>query len=662
MPSALNALSWQAITPPVGTRPDKLWPVDPYLLWAEATGYAGYPPPAGSGDQRLPVLMEFPFPLDLAPAAARVLLDEPVLKSALASSWTSAPDSCYHTAFLPRALLQVLVQMQHAGYLVRFQLGASRGDPVNNVTPKVHTAGSGAAAIHTIGIVDDGCCLAHQAFRGAGADSRFEFVWDQTPQASFPSPWVRYQFQGSAGSAPSYGGELSSEEINDLLARHPTLGQAGERLVYQALDRPAWGRPDRHHGACVLHLLAGPAKYLPPPGGASGAESLRLMFVQLPDQTVSDTSGGSIGFYVLDAVRYILRRTQEINGLDVDDWCCTINISVGSLGGPHDGSTIVERALDEAIRAYKAPRGQGQRVRIVMAAGNAAQRRVHGVRQVDPNASADFDVMVPPDNALESFIELWPMLGDRADADALQVHVRAPGGEELRSAKVGTVQVLKNSQGQVVATLVFARAAAQGEYGPMVLLGVRPTRRSDQGEGAPYGTWTITVASSLATGITVHGWVERNDTVIRRRSRQRTVFLDSVPTGTPGGWLSDESTLSSLAHGQKTDCVGAYEIHRRRVTDYSSRGPALRDTLPRPSLHGASDVSASLAGVAVPGFFSGQRTRLSGTSAAAPRVARWIAEGADPARLVTIDPGGSTTSTPGSSPSGVAHVPELDGI
>lgn len=670
MPNSQSG-AWQPFPPPFGMEPDnRQQPVDPYLIWAAATGFAGYPLNDDPKVATLPVLLELSSPLGSAPAEAQGILSMPEFASASATLQGWAPNSRYQTWFVPYVALDLLVLLQKTHWLKRFQLGAARGtsSPADVSAHSVDV--QPLLPIDTLGVVDDGGCFAHEAFRGSAHNSRFEFVWDQTLNGKFRSPWNRLSLNGG-GVPPGYGGELRKSKIDDLLKAYPKLGEAGERKLYSSIDRPTWGEPDRIHGACVLHTFAGPATFLPqPPSSSRDVSSLPIIFVQLPDQTVADTSGGSIGFYVLDAVRYIIQRTKDLNYLraDKNDWSSTINVSLGSLGGPHDGSTIVEQALDETVETYTDPPSpangnQGRkRVRIVMAAGNMAEHQIHGVRDIAPGKSELFHVMAPPGNDKESFVELWPQLATWNDIDALSISVFAPDGSVLRDARVGSSHVLRNGNGKIVASLVFPRAVAQGTNGPMILLAVRPTENVERpGDTGPCGAWTVQVASALAAPVTVHGWVERNDTVIKRRTPQRTVFINSAAPGDDGGWLSENSTLSSLANGKLTDCVGGFEINRMRVTDYSSRGPALRNPLPRPGIYGASDVSASLPGIACPGFFSGTRARFSGSSSAAPRVARWIAEGSKPEQQAPLDPGHSTVAMPSPALMGVQPLEEVEG-
>src|SRR5205085_6809950 len=96
-----------------------------------------------------------------------------------------------------------------------------------------------------------------------------------------------------------------------------------------------------------------------------------IIFVQLPRSAVEDTSGGSLTGFVLDALHYIDERTttrtadNEIRKLPV-----AINLSYGTFAGPHDGNSIIERAIDEFVE-------RRTECAVVVAAGNAFDKNIH---------------------------------------------------------------------------------------------------------------------------------------------------------------------------------------------------------------------------------------------------------------------------------------------
>lgn len=616
--------AWSLATTPQPL--DSNRPVDPYLVWAELSGWAGF----GQMDH-LRVLIEL-APTDLRGTgdlitAIRTMVASNPLNPIQPNGQPSSP---FATASVSLAELATLTAAVEAGLVARFQLGLARlwspdlngGGRLERYVvdderwPRVESF----TGFETIGVIDDGCCLAHEALRTSQGGS-FLFVWDQSrrdPPNPLPpqdpwmftqppkDPWVRLRGVG-------YGVELPMTRIDDLLDHYQPLAEPAEREFYEkVLMRENWGRDDRSHGAGVLHVIAASRM------ADASPSRFPLIFVQLPGDTVADASGGSLGVYLLDGARYIVQRTKEVAQIFGElmrgsiDYRTTVNVSLGSIAGPHDGSSITECALAEL--------GNDARVRIVLAAGNTAGKRIHAVRRVAIGMSGRFDFLLPADNPRESYVEVW-LPADAALPDDFSVEVTAPDGSRSGPVNVGQVAML-GSAGNALACLVFARAVAQGTRGTMVLLAVRATGQADA-ESAPYGCWSIDVSTTLGRPVPVHAWVERNDLIVGRRRPQQTRFVDDG-----SGCIDDDCTLSSVANGANVTVVGAYRRRERAESDYCAHGPVLHQTcLDRPEYYAPGDESASLRGLALPGFFSGTWRRVSGTSVAAPFVTRWIAMG-----------------------------------
>lgn len=620
MTSRRTSGRWQPVRAPWNLDLTTARPADPYLLWAALIGFSTS---LEEGEGLLPFLFhlgpDWHKTLDRGPAPALGPLETAFHGHRL--------DSHFLTAMLPRESIELLWVLQGQGVLRRFQLGAARGSPREPSAPVVELGTLAGLSTHTLGVVDDGCALAHEGWRTPdGLSTRLVAVWDQQPDATVDQHWQVYK--RPAGSA-RYGVELSGSKINALLVKHPGLGEIAEREIYREIGRATWGRPGRTHGARVMNLLCGRPR--PdgdhPPAATPGADS-PLVFVQLPAHTASDTSGGSIGFYVLDGVRYIV-DTARLQAQGSRDWRCTVVLSVGSLGGPHDGSAIVDQALAELVAQ------EGKRVNIVAAAGNAADQRLHAQRTVTAGKPARFELLAAPDNPRESFVELWmsPEL-----AASATLCITTPDGRRASGMRQGQVYVLRDANGLVTAALVFAARVPQGETGTMALLAVMPTAPTSRQTVplAPAGVWSIDVETTRTDPLAVHAWIERNDTLVGTRAPQRTRFLRSHHE--PERRADEASTMSSLAHGDRVISAGGYVVKRQAAANYSGRGPALApgDPKPRPDYFGPSDSADSLPGVRVPGFFSGQWRRMSGTSAATPRVARWLAFERDPVSLVEV--------------------------
>ena len=647
IPGGLRWVAEAALPAGLSARDGRL---DAYLVWDLFTGFQRHAGQAGAaageGDygRWLPLVAELATPPDEALAAmARAEAPAPLLAAQL-SRWAGpAGLSAIQTCIVPESMIPVLARAVAQGWLLRFQLGAPCARPT--LAPAEAPPGlpdwQVPGPLHTLGIIDDGCCLAHQDFRATQGQSRLLWLWDQTPDAPAGAHWRRHAAQdASLGFAVSYGMELSNPRIVTLLQDPATgrLGEPGERALYAALGRPGWGPPDHTHGARVMHLLAGPSPLsaAASQGAAAGARyddasppvsaaRLPIIFVQLPAQTIADTSGDSLAMHVIDGARYIVGRTRDA-APPKDGWLCTINISLGGIAGPHDGSSLAEGALDDLAA--------DPRVRVVVSAGNAADRqRVHAQRSVSRQAPGDFFIDLPAGQAQHSFIEWWlPDAG--AAADAWQISVTPPGaGAPMAVVGAGQVSSLRGDGGAPVASLVFARQVAQGLNGTMALLALAPTAPPKPAAGAPprsaapAGVWQVQLRCAADTPAEVHAWIERDDVLVGQRQPQRTRFELDARQPRDAQYVNDRLTLSTLAQGRHVVAAGATVQSSNAIAPYSSRGPCRGQPLRQPALHYApGDRSPSQPGVLVPGFFSGQVAAIGGTSAAAPQVARRLVE------------------------------------
>lgn len=600
--------------------PSGKFAVDTYLLWDELTRFARHG--GNSSANHWPVLLELASTSVPSQLEAWSNVEDSDkrkrLLDALKSSFAWASQSRIHTALISDDLRPCLQAALNNGFVSRYTLGAacsfSAADAVaaSVVGPPQITNDKR----HTFGVIDDGCCVVHEHFLG-----RILALWDQDP-ASEPDPsrdWWKRQARQGLVPCP-YGMEVVQAD----LPLKPGLGEAEERAWYRRFHRGTWGHPDHTHGARVMHLLAGRLK------DADSAAEMPLIFVQLPPQTVTDTSGDSLGVHVVDGARYIVDRTQSF--VDGGAWSTTINISVGSIAGPHDGTSMAELALADLVN--QPPTSNGS-VDVVVAAGNAADgQAVHLLRDVKVGSPGRFLVRVPPQCTRDSFVEFW--LPDATDpaVDAFSVVVSAPGGQTLARALKPGQMVAFGDGAEAEAAVIFARKVAQGTRGTMILLCVAPTAHARGADGqrslSSAGIWTIDVCSTSQTAGEVHGWIERDDIIVGERRRQQTRFVfDQVDRDDP---RSDLWTLASLANpgaSSKVVVAAGYVDAKEPpypIARYSGMGPLRGDSVFEGRLvYAPSERSFTLRGLAVPGFFSGSRSVLNGTSAAAPMVARLLA-------------------------------------
>lgn len=641
---------------PHGLDPAAGHAVDAYLLWdlwssfgRQAWRHAGLPVQAGRAT--VPLLVELVGPAAKAPSALMDIAREAdvatgcrALADALAQSLAAWPLSRFHTALVDRdAVLPALAAATRGGVLQRWQLGAAGAAARAMPLAKPSAVHDPRRSACTLGIVDDGCCLAHALYRTPVPHSRFAWVWDQDPASPASKPWLRAPAPSNAGVAlVRYGAELARPQIEAVLDAHPGLGETAEQALYAALGRRHWGTPGHTHGARVTHLMAGPAA----PGQRDGdvADEADIVFVQLPHGSLADTSGQSIPMQVLDGARYIVARAglapvagaRPVRKAKDEPPVATLCLSLGGTAGPHDGSSMVEQALDELAVLPG--------VRVVVAAGNLpAPRRadparwLHAQRSVKQGQTGRFLVHVSAANPRHAFVELWiPGHVDGIELANFSVQVQAPGLPPCNAVRCGQAQLLHMAQdgGMPVAGLLFPRQVAQGLNGSLILLAIGATA-ADLADaagrpGAPDGLWVLTVQSTAVQAVTVHAWVERDDGFVPPRRPQQTWFErdgDDPPTQ-PG--VNDDCTLSSLAAGRHVVVAAGYSQAsgaplddrrraRRRVHGNATAAVA-HDLAP-------TDRGDARPGLLVPGFFSGQMTTMRGSSAAAPQVGRWIARG-----------------------------------
>jgi len=125
------------------------------------------------------------------------------------------------------------------------------------------------------------------------------------------------------------------------------------------------------HGTHVMDLACGADP-------ATVADNRPTVCVQLPAMTTADTSGGDLHTYALDAIEYILLRADAIaSARGVAHLPVVINFSYGMIGGPHDGTSELEMAIDAIVDWRK--NVVGAPLEIVLPAGNSHLSRCHAM-------------------------------------------------------------------------------------------------------------------------------------------------------------------------------------------------------------------------------------------------------------------------------------------
>ncbi|MBK9035867.1 MAG: S8 family serine peptidase [Myxococcales bacterium] len=406
-----------------------------------------------------------------------------------------------------------------------------------------------------VGVIDWGVDFTHPNFVRDDGRTRLLALWDQRRRR--------------AGGLPPYGyGRAWSRRQLDaaLGARDPfaTLG-------YDPADADVDGNGT--HGTHVLDIAAG-APRIGPGGVAPGAE---LVFVHLASEPTGPRSiGNSVS--LLEGLDFIARVAG--------DRPCVVNFSLGSHAGPHDGSTLVEQALDAFVTARP---GRA----IVQSAGNYRRAPVHATGALARGDRAVLEWVVSAGDETTNELDLWYPGRDR-----LEVRLRADDGR------------------------VVARATPDS-HGPVVddgdVIGRFAHRTLDPNNGdnhvalvlEPRGSaarWRVEVEPLrvAATGDRWHAWIERDEAGRGSQSRLR------APDASPA------STTGTIANGHFTIVVGAVDATTGRVAPFSSAGPT-RDGRIKPDLLAPGvGIVAARSTPADDAVAAPLLTRKSGTSMAAP--------------------------------------------
>jgi hypothetical protein len=207
--------------------------------------------------------------------------------------------------------------------------------------PKGTSPNGGSGVV--IGIVDFGCDFAHQNFRQKNGKTRILNLWNQGA-ATWP------------GGGVTYGRAYSRQEIDQALAAanpYITLGYGPSNELGGT------------HGTHVMDIAAGNGNGTDQPGVAPKAD---IIFVEAAATNIAwmsaDTAHQAFGdsTQLAEAVRFVFDTAG--------DRPCVCNVSLGTNSGPHDGTSLVEQALDSMVR-------ERPNRAVVIAAGNSQTDDIH---------------------------------------------------------------------------------------------------------------------------------------------------------------------------------------------------------------------------------------------------------------------------------------------
>ncbi|MBN1608644.1 MAG: S8 family peptidase [Polyangiaceae bacterium] len=483
------------------------------------------------------------------------------------------------------------------GKTVRVELAETLVDPapvVRDSSPPAPTRRDfGRPALHhdgkgvLVGIIDvQGFDFAHPDFRDAGGDTRFVAIWDQ----------------GGTNRAPprgyDYGSELTGEILNRALRACGTAGAAATDLEPQSQQAPG------SHGTHVASIAAGNR-------GVCPKADIAAVLISMAEGDAE----GRRSFYdstrLIHAVEYLIALAEQRNQP------LTINVSLGTNGHAHDGSSVLCRWLDSLLTT------PGRC--LCAAAGNAGQERaehegdygfimgrIHTSGRVPARGlTADIGWLVVGNGVAdisENELEIWYSSQDR-----FAVSVRPPGGDWIGPIEPQMfVENRELDDGTFVSIYNEVYQPSNGDN--LIGIYLSPLLSRYGVAGVKGGEWTVRLHGREVRDGRYHGWIERDDP------------RDIGPIGAKEAWSFpsfftetsnvDDSSISSLACSHFVIGVANLDEARDKINISSSQGPT-RDGRSKPDLAApGTDIVAAKA-------FSGSDDlwiSMTGTSMASPFV------------------------------------------
>lgn len=424
----------------------------------------------------------------------------------------------YAILTVPEALVDMVSDTPEIEYVEKpkrfyygqtFPAGTSCFPPVTMRTPFLNGGGV------LLAVLDSGITWDLEVFRKADGSTRIRYLWDQTVSEEMGD--VKY---GKMPDGFSIGTEYTAEEINAALQMH------------------TWDRyrliPSRDlsgHGTAVAGIAAGRSADGLYTGAAPEAE-LIVVKLGLPGNSGGVEEGFPRTTEILRGVTYALWKARQLN------MPLVINLSFGNSYGSHDGSSLLERFLDNASEIGKTV--------ICVGSGNEGAARGHFAG----NITRDSRVELAVGNYERSLnIQLW-----KNYSDVFRIRLQSPGGEEaeLTTNIQGGKYTLKLEQTRILVYLgePLPYAVAQEIYLEMIPV---------TGSYINAGIWTI----RLEPVMTVTGQYYLYLPAGNGRG-DSTGFYRSTP----------QVTLTVPSTAAKVITVGAYDPVYDTYADFSGRGYA----------------------------------------------------------------------------------------
>ena len=409
-----------------------------------------------------------------------------------------------------------------------------------------------------VAIIDSGIDYENPVFRNADGTTRIRALWDQTIPGNPPEGYV-------------IGTEYTSAEIDQALLQ--TTREERLRIVSS--------QDVSGHGTSVAGIVAGNGERY-----RGVAYESELIVVKLGTPMLG---GFPRTTELMQALDYVVRKSLEYQ-LPV-----AINLSFGNTYGAHDGSSLLERFMEDLANIWKSV--------ICIGAGNEGNGAGHTSGTLIDSEEMMIELAVQQNEPTLN-VQIW-----KAYFDLVDISLISPSG-----VRVGPIQEQLGSQRFVVGNteiLLYYGKPSPFSIDQEIFLDFLPRNTYIDS-----GIWRIVLTPRKIVNGDVSLWLPTQGAL-----NPGTGFL--FPT--------EERTLTIPSTSYRTIGVGAYDAKTFSYADFSGRGPA------GPGRRAKPDIVAPGVDILVP-LPGGTFGKVSGTSFAAPfatgsaaLLMQWgIVEGNDP--------------------------------
>lgn len=419
-----------------------------------------------------------------------------------------------------------------------------------------------------VGIIDSGIDYNSPEFFNSAGESRIRALWDQTLTVQQVNERVgeEGEFAGMASAPKGFATGVEFEKYRIDAA----LQSQNPASLVPSFDTSG-------HGTAVAAIAAASGNLQDGRYQGMAPES-ELLIVKMgstqPDSFPRTTQ-------LMRALTYLVNKAVEL-GKPI-----AINLSFGNTYGPHDGTSLVERFLDNVAEI-------GRTV-ICVGSGNegAAGGHVSGRAQQGLQRGETRRVELNVGNYQSSFnVQLWKEYVDR-----FQIAVISPSGirRELDSLQIRTERLMMEE----TEVLIYVGEPSPYSVNQEIYFDFLPVESY-----VNQGVWTFELTPiEIVTGN--YDFYLPSGTVLNADTR----FFSPVPVKT----LTIPSTASKII------TVGAYDAAYEAYADFSGRGYPLQSIVGERVNQGSIKPDIAAPGVAINTIGpDGAFVQVSGTSFAAP--------------------------------------------